>query len=255
MAVAFLLPVLWSVVASLKPSDELLLRPWSLPDHPTLSNYQAAIRGHILRYMLNSTIVAAVAVGGMILIGLPAAYGFARLPMQGRSLLLGLAVSGLLLPAHAALVPVYQMMQRLHLADLPALAGPYIAFGLPLTILLLHAYFSSVPQELMDAAVLDGASHWRIAWTIFAPVARPAIATVGIFQAAWVWNELPFALVLIKSPQWQTLPRGLIAFQGQYTSDWGAVLAGVTLAIVPVALVYCLFQQHVIRGLTAGAVR
>ncbi len=254
-ALAFLLPVLWAVVGSLKPQSELVARPWAPPSHLNWANYRAAIEGHILRYMLNSAIITVVAVAGMILVGLPAAYAFARLPMRGRSVLLAISVSGLLLPAHAALIPVYQLTQRLGLADLPALVGPYIAFGLPLTILLLRAYFASLPQELVDAALLDGASHWRIAWQVFAPVARPAIATVAIFQAAWVWNELPFALVLIKSPHWQTLPRGLMTFQGQYTSDWGAMLAGVTLAILPVVAAYILFQRHVIRGLTAGAVR
>lgn len=254
-AAVFLFPVFWTFLGSVKPRDELMLRPWALPSHLVWYNYQAALEGHILRYLLNSAIITAVAVAGMLVVAVPASYSFARLPMRGRGILMGLAVSGLLLPAHAALIPVYELSQRLRLADLPALVGPYIAFGLPLTILLLRAYFASLPQELIDAALIDGASHWRIAWQVFAPVAKPAIVTVAIFQAAWVWNELPFALVLIKSPHWQTLPRGLISFQGQYTSEWGAVLAGVVLAIVPVLVVYLAFQRHVIRGLTAGALR
>ena len=255
LAIVFLLPVAWAFMGAVKPREELLLRPWALPSHLVWYNFQAALEGHILRYLLNSTIITAVSVALMILVAVPAAYSFARLPMRGRSLLFGLCVSGLLLPAHAALIPVYELSRRLHLVDLPALVGPYVAFGLPLTILLLRAYFASLPRDLVDAALIDGAGHWRIAWQIFVPVAKPAIATVAIFQAAWVWNELPFALVLIKSPQWQTLPRGLISFQGQYTSEWGAVLAGVVLAIVPVLIVYLAFQRHVIRGLTAGAIR
>lgn len=254
-AVVFLAPVVWAVIGSLKPPDELLLRPCGLPSRVCAENYVAALRGGILRYLLNSAIITVVAVAGILVLGVPAAYSFARLPMRGRSLLLGLAVSGILLPAHAALLPVYEICQRLGLADLPALAGPYIAFGLPLAILLLRAYFASLPGELVDAALMDGASHWRIACQIFVPVARPAIATVAIFQAAWVWNELPFALVLIRSPQWQTLPRGLLSFQGQYTSDWGAILAGVVLASAPMVLLYLFFQRQITRGLTAGAVR
>ncbi|MCD6352559.1 MAG: carbohydrate ABC transporter permease, partial [Armatimonadetes bacterium] len=254
-AVLFLLPVLWAFIGSIKPREELMLKPWALPLHPVWYNYRAAIEGQVLRYLLNSGLITVVAVAAMLIIAVPAAYSFARLPLRGRGLLMALAVSGLLLPAHAALIPVYEFSQRLHLADLPALVGPYVAFGLPLTILLLQAYFAGLPQELIDAALMDGASHWRIAWTILVPVARPALVTVAIFQAAWVWNELPFALVLIKSPQWQTLPRGLLSFQGQYTSEWGAVLAGVVLAIIPVLALYLAFQRHVIRGLTAGAVR
>lgn len=254
-ALAFLAPVFWAILGSLKPPDELLLKPWALPSRAYLDNYAAAVKGGILRYLLNSAIITVVAVVGILVVAVPAAYSFARLPFRGRSLLLGLAVSGILLPAHAALLPVYEICQRLRLADLPALAGPYVAFGLPLAILLLRAYFASLPGELVDAALMDGASHWRIAWQILVPVARPAIATVAIFQAAWVWNELPFALVLIRSPQWQTLPRGLLSFQGQYTSDWGAILAGVVVASAPVVLVYLLFQRQITRGLTAGAIR
>ncbi|MCX7599552.1 MAG: carbohydrate ABC transporter permease [Armatimonadetes bacterium] len=254
-AVIFLAPVFGAIIGSLKPPDELLLRPCALPSRLYLDNYVAALRGGILRYLLNSALITVVAVVGILALGVPAAYSFAWLPLRGRSLLLGLAVSGILLPAHAALLPVYEICQRLRLADLPALAGPYIAFGLPLAILLLRAYFASLPGELVDAALMDGASHWRVVWQILVPVARPAIATVAIFQAAWVWNELPFALVLISSPQWQTLPRGLLSFHGQYTSDWGAILAGVVVASVPVVLLYIFFQRHIERGLTAGAIR
>jgi multiple sugar transport system permease protein/raffinose/stachyose/melibiose transport system permease protein len=251
----FLFPAVWALVGSLKPPDELMLKPWALPSRLYWANYTAAVQGGILRYLLNSAAITVATVGGVLLLAVPAAYGFARLPMRGRGLLLALAVSGLLLPAHAALLPVYELSRRLGLADLPALVGPYIAFGLPLAILLLRAYFASLPGELVDAALMDGASHWRIAWRIFLPVARPAVATVAIFQAAWVWNELPFAMVLIKSPAWQTLPRGLMSFQGQYTSDWGAVLAGVVLASVPVVALYLIFQRQIARGLTAGTVR
>lgn len=254
-AALFLAPVAWAVVGSLKPPDELMLRPWSLPTHLYWANYVAAFQGGIVRYLLNSALITAVAVAGILLLAVPAAYSFARLPLRGRAVLMGLAVSGLLMPAHAALLPVYEMSQGLRLANLPALVGPYVAFGLPLAILLLRAYFASLPGELVDAALIDGASHWRIAWRIFVPVAMPALATVAIFQAAWVWNELPFALVLIKSPAWQTLPRGLLSFQGQFTSNWGAVLAGVVVASVPVLALYIAFQRHITRGLTAGAVR
>lgn len=245
LALAFLAPVVWAVVGALKPADELMMRPWALPSRVVWANFDAALQGHILRYLLNSTLVTAVSVAAMLLVGVPAAYSFARLPMRGRGLLMGLTVSGILLPAHAVLIPVYQLSQQLHLANLPALVGPYVAFGLPLTILLLRAYFAGLPGELVDAAVVDGASHWRIAWQVFVPVAMPAIATVAIFQAVWIWNELPFALVLTRDPLWQTLPRGLLSFQGEHTADWGAILAGVVVAMAPVVALYLALQRHV----------
>jgi raffinose/stachyose/melibiose transport system permease protein len=255
LAVGFLAPVVWAIIGSLKPADELMMKPWSLPSRVVWANFQAALEGHILRYLLNSTIVTVAAVAAMLVVGVPAAYAFARLPMRGRGVLLGLAVSGILLPAHAALIPVYELSQQMHVANLPALVGPYVAFGLPLTILLLRAYFAGLPGELVDAAVVDGASHWRIAWQVFVPMAMPALATVAIFQAVWIWNELPFALVLTRDPLWQTLPRGLLSFQGEHTSNWGAILAGVVVAMTPVIALYVVLQRHVTRGLTAGAVK
>ena len=255
VSLAFLAPVVWAVIGALKPADELMLRPWALPTKVVWANFEAALQGHILRYLLNSTLVTIASVAIMLLIGVPAAYAFARLPMKGRGVLLGLAVSGILLPAHAVLIPVYQLSQQLHLANLPALVGPYVAFGLPLTILLLRAYFAGLPRELVDAAVVDGASHWRIAWQVFVPIAMPAMATVAIFQAVWIWNELPFALVLTKDQLWQTLPRGLLSFQGEHSADWGAILAGVVVATAPVIALYLALQRHVVRGLTAGAVK
>jgi raffinose/stachyose/melibiose transport system permease protein len=139
--------------------------------------------------------------------------------------------------------------------DYLALIGPYVAFGLPLSVLLLRAYFVEIPQELMEAAIVDGAGHMRIVWQVFMPIARPAVATVAIFQAAWIWNELPFALVFIQEAGHLTLPVGLLNFQGEHIANWGAILAGVTVAVVPVMALFLLFQRHIIRGLTAGALK
>ena len=174
---------------------------------------------------------------------------------------------------HAVLVPLYQFNPGTRLlkaaaevsqavawfdgrfGDWVAVMGPYIAFGLPLTVLLLRAYFISIPRELSDAAAIDGCSHLRTLSSVFLPVARPAIATVAIFQAAWIWNELVLAMVFIHDPRQQTLMVGLMSFQGEHATDWGAVLAGVSVAVVPVLLMYFVFQRHIVAGLTAGAVK
>jgi len=122
-------------------------------------------------------------------------------------------------------------------------------------VLLLRAYFVGIPEEMMEAAIMDGAGHLRILWSIFMPLARPALATVAIFQAAWIWNELPFALVFIKTSAHQTLPVGLLSFQGEHIAEWGTILAGVCVAVIPLMVLYLVFQRHIIRGLTAGAVK
>ncbi len=255
LAAAFLVPIGWALMASFKPAAELFASPWSLPSRLAVENYAAAWRGGVVRYLANSALVTALVVPLTVLIAAPAAYALARLPLRAGALIFGLCVSGLLLPVHAVLIPVYRLSQAVHVWDLAALIGPYVAFGLPLAVLLLRAYFASLPSELIDAALIDGCSHWQVLWRIFMPISAPAVSTVAIFHAAWVWNELPLALVLIRTPAWQTLPFGLLSFKGQYSADWGAILAGVSLAIAPVLVGYVALQRYVVRGLTAGAVR
>ncbi len=255
LALVFMLPIIWALVGSFKPARELRIHPWALPQKLEFANYLAAWKGSIGLYLLNSTVVTIVSVLAMIILSAPAAYAFARLRFRGSVVILGFILTGLLIPAHAVLIPLYQINAALGVGDYLAIIGPYVAFGLPLTVLLLRAYFVSIPEELMEAAVIDGAGHLRILWSVFMPLARPAVATVAIFQAAWVWNELPFALVFIKQQVHQTLPVGLLSFQGEYIAQWGTILAGVCVAVVPLMALYLLFQRHIVRGLTAGAVK
>lgn len=255
LALVFMLPLLWTVIGSLRPGSELRVHPWGLPSALHLQNYVDAWRGQIGLYLLNSTFVTVVSVAVMIALSAPAAYAFARLRFSGATLALGFILTGLLIPAHAVLIPLYQLNSALGVGDYLALIGPYVAFGLPLSVLLLRAYFVEIPQELMEAAIMDGAGHLRILWQVFMPIARPAVATVAIFQAAWIWNELPFALVFIQGSGHFTLPVGLLSFQGEHIANWGAILAGVTVAVVPLMALYLIFQKHIIRGLTAGALK
>lgn len=255
LALLFLLPLIWTVLGSFRAASDLRLHPWRLPEVLDWSNYAAACEGHIGLYMLNSTLVTVVSVVVMIALSAPAAYAFARLRFSASALVLGFIMTGLLIPAHAVLIPLYQLNAALGVGDYLAIIGPYVAFGLPLSVLLLRAYFVGIPQELMEAAIMDGAGHLRILWSVFMPMARPAVATVAIFQAAWVWNELPFAMVFIGSEAHYTLPIGLLNFQGEHIANWGAILAGVTLSVIPLMILYLAFQQHIVRGLTAGAVK
>ena len=251
----FALPILWSLLSAVKPANELLFSPWALPQHWAWENFVAAWNSGVGLFFLNSVAVTTVAVLVMLVLAAPASYALARLRLRGEALIFGLILGGLLVPVHAALLPLYQLNNSLGLTDYAAIIGPYIAFCIPLSVLLLRAYFSGVPQELMDAAMMDGAGHLRILWSVFVPIARPALATVAIFQAAWVWNELLFALVFIANKAHMTLPVGLLTFQGEHSNNWAVIMAGVVMAIIPVLLLYFLFQRHVVKGLTAGAIK
>ena len=187
LALVFLLPMMWALLGSIKPGAELRIHPWSLPAQVEFANYRAAWQGSIGLYLLNSTVVTIISVLVIIVLSAPAAYAFARLRFRGAMMLLGLILTGLLIPAHAVLIPLYQINAALGVGDYLAIIGPYVAFGLPLTVLLLRAYFVSIPAELMEAAIMDGAGHLRILWAIFMPVARPAVAPTrraASFQAA-----------------------------------------------------------------------
>ncbi len=253
--VLFAVPILWSLVSSVKPQNELLLSPWGLPKQWAWGNFGAALHGGIGLYFLNSVGLTAAAVLLMLALSLPAAYALARLRLRGETLLLGLILGGLLVPVHAALLPLYQINQALHLKEYLAVLGPYVAFCLPLSVLLLRAYFQGMPAELIEAARMDGCGHLRLLWSILMPVARPALATVAIFQASWVWNELPLAMVFLTQKAHMTLTVGLLTFRGEHSTDWAVVMAGVVMAMVPVLALYFAFQKHVVKGLTAGTVK
>lgn len=273
IALLFVAPVLWALMSAFKLQSEIRLSPWALPEHIAWENFTQAWQGQMGLYLLNSAIVTIVAVVIILTLSAPAAYAFARLQFRGSTALLAFLLSGILIPVHAVLVPLYQFNPGTVLlakaaqasgailwfserfGDWVAVLGPYIAFGLPLTVLLLRAYFIGIPQELSDAAQIDGCGHLRILRSVFLPVARPAIATVAIFQAAWIWNELVLAMVFIDEPLQKTLMIGLMSFQGEHATDWGIVLAGVFMAVVPVLLLYFVFQKHIIKGLTAGALK
>jgi len=251
----FALPLLWALVSAVKPQNELLLSPWALPRHWAWSNFSTALRGGIGLYFLNSVGVTAISVLLMLLLSAPAAYALARLRLRGGTLIFAVILGGLLVPVHAALIPLYQLNHALGIHEYAAILGPYVAFCIPLSVLLLRAYFQEIPAELSEAALIDGAGHLRILASIFLPVAKPAFATVAIFQASWVWNELPLAMVFLEEKVHKTLTVGLLDFRGEHSTDWAVVIAGVVISMLPLLVLYFAFQRHVVKGLTAGAIK
>lgn len=255
LAALFILPVVWAAIGSVRNANDLLLAPWRLPETWVWANFGLAWQGGIGRYLMNSVAVTALSVCLALAVSAPAAYAFAKLRAPGGLFLFALIVGGILLPVHASLIPLYVQSNQLHLVNWAALLGPYVAFGLPLMVLMLRAYLADIPSELSEAALVDGCGHLRLLWQVLLPVARPAVAAVAVFQASWVWNELPLALVLVRDRAWQVLPVGLLNFQGEHSADWGVIMAGVTLAMAPILALYFVFQRHVVSGLTAGAVK
>ena len=200
--------------------------------------------------------VTAISVAGIVLFSSLSAYAFARLRFRGKVVLFLFIVSGFLIPVQVTLIPLYSMLKELGIIDTYlAMIVPYIAFGIPFSVLLLTEFFRSIPVELEDAARIDGCNELQIYQRIMMPLAKVGLSTIVIFQGVWIWNEFLFALVFIQSQNLMTLPLGLMLFQGVYIRDWTTTLAGISIATIPLALVYIIFQKNFIRGLTAGAVK
>jgi raffinose/stachyose/melibiose transport system permease protein len=185
-----------------------------------------------------------------------AAYAVARYAFFGATAVFLFFLSGLMLPLKLAIIPLFMQMRDLGLLDSrAALVIVYTAMGIPSTVFILTGFLRTLPRELEDAARMDGASELRILWSVMLPLTRPALVIAAIHNAVPIWNDFFFPLVFIQSDARKTLPQGLTAFMGEYTTDWGALFAGLTLASLPICLVYILLSRQFISGLTSGAVK
>jgi raffinose/stachyose/melibiose transport system permease protein len=250
-------PVVAMVLNSFKGTYEIYANPWGLPRQLLFSNYGYAAReAQIPVFMLNSLIVAVATVILTVVLASTAAYAFATFRFHGSRVLFLLFALLLIVPVPVGIIPLYIIVSRLHLTDTyGALILPYTAGGLPLSIFLLRAYFESIPQELSDAARIDGCTHAHAFVRVILPVATPALATVTILQFINSWNEFFLALIFIHKTSMMTLPLGLQSFFYLYRVQWSYLFAALSMALVPIIVVYLLMQRQFINGLTAGALK
>lgn len=260
---AFLLlggyPLLWMALSALRHEGDLLRHPFSLPETVTLENFAGVwATGGFGRAYLNSFVVCGVGVVVATLAAALAAFAFGRFRFRGKEWLFLLLLAGMMIPVHITLIPLNRLLgpAALGLKDSYwALIGPYVGFAIPVSILILRGAFAALPQELFDAAQMDGCSWWRAFWCIGLPLVRPALATVVIFNFLTMWNEFVFALTLISDRNMRTLPLALWEFKGEHGMVVTQTCAALCVAILPVLFVYAAAQRHIIHGLTAGAVR
>jgi ABC-type glycerol-3-phosphate transport system permease component len=253
-SVLILVPLLWMVVASLKTRGELFTKPFSMPSKLNWDGYRHAFAGGLPHYLGNSLVVTGASVGLIIAIGGAAAYALARMRFLGRSVVYGLLIAAYAIPIHGILVPLYDTLVKLDLTNnYLGLILPYVTFGLPFAISVLYAFFIDFPSEIIEAAQLDGCSDFGVLWRIVAPLSAPAIASVAIFQGVQIWNEFLLALVVISDDSLKTVPLGLVAFRGNYVSDWNAILASITVTSAPMLILFIAFQKQFIRGFAGAA--
>ncbi|MGA4965605.1 carbohydrate ABC transporter permease [Streptomyces pseudogriseolus] len=248
-------PLYWTLITSLKDRSRYYAsNPLAPTGDPTLENYRLVIESDFLQYFVNSVVVTAGAVIPAVLVSFMAAYAIVRgWRMRVLRAMNGLFLMGLAIPLQATVIPVYLIIIKLHLYDsLLALILPSIAFAIPLSVLVLANFIRDVPKELFDSMRVDGATEWTTLWRLAAPLTRPAVLTVTIFNALTIWNGFLLPLVLTQSPDRRTLPLALWAFQGEYGVNVPAVLAAVVLTTLPVLVLYAFGRRQLLSGLTAG---
>jgi multiple sugar transport system permease protein len=243
-----LAPFLIMVVVSLFPNEAFMTRQFSL-DQVTLANYAETFRVVPFgRYFLNSTIVTVSVTVGQILVSSLAAFAFARLRFRGREALFLLYLATLMIPAQVTLIPNFLVIRNLHWYD------TYMALIVPglfsaLSTFLLRQYYRGIPLDFDEAARMDGASSLRIWWQIIVPLSGPVLATLAIFVFQGVWNEFLWPLVVTTSENMRTIPVGLAAFVGQYSTAWDLLMAGSVIALLPVLVIYVLGQKWFVQGI------
>ena len=252
-----LMPVVIMIFSGFKSNPEIFQRPFSIPDFSNLTNFVKMVtQSNFLRYMLNSLIVTGASILAILTLGIMASYALGRYAFRGSNFVLLFFMAGLMIPLKLAIIPLFILYRDLgFLNSHMALIVTYTAMGLPSTIFILTGFIRTLPSELEDAARMDGASEARIMWKIMLPLCRPALVIAGIYNLVPIWNDFFFPLVFIQNESLKTLPQGLTSFIGEYTTDWGVMFAGLTVAAAPITIVYILLSKQFINGMTSGAVK
>lgn len=259
-ALVYLMPFVWMLATSLKSPDQIFAASLSLwPEGglgPALDNYTAALtRVPLLTYLLNGVIVCAGILVLQILVTLPAAYAFAKLKFRGKQLGWALVLLGLLIPYQATAIPLYVMFHYMGLLDTYlGLMLPFVfsAFG----IFLLRQYFMTVPDDLINAARLDGFSEFELVWRIMLPTAKTALLAFAIFSVVWHWNDYFWPLLVTSSPELATPPLGTVFFRNEEAgTEFGPLMAGTVLITLPLLLLFLVFQRRFIEGVTLSSVK
>ncbi|MFH1441866.1 MAG: carbohydrate ABC transporter permease [Candidatus Omnitrophota bacterium] len=256
VAITCIFPLLWMVASSLK-TQEMIFKDMSLwPKEFHFENYLLAWKeGGFGRNFINSIIYTVSVVFGIIIISSMAAYAFSRFRFPGRNLLFYMFLAAMMIPIPGSFVPLYVLLNKLHLRNT---AIGYILcminVGLSTSIFMLKTFFDKMPKELEDAARIDGCSKFGIWWHVALPLAKPVLAVVVVFNALNVWNEFILALVIFDSKQMMPLQVALMTFQGEFITRYPLLMAGLTIAALPIILVYLLMQKYIIKGVTQGAV-
>ncbi|MFK9093829.1 carbohydrate ABC transporter permease [Bacillus salipaludis] len=255
-AIVILYPLIWMVISSMKSYEEIYNDVWGLPSIWIVENYALAWSKGISGYFVNSLIVTGTTIIAVLIIGSMAAFALARYRTRLIDLALIFTIGGMMMNPQVALIPLFNILNSFHLINTHwALIFTYIAYRLPLTILLLRGYFLSIPKELEESAIIDGCSEIGIYRRIYLPMSTPILLTTVVLTAFFAWNEFLFATIFIDSESLKTIPSGLMNFRDALRTDWGVLLSGMVIASLPMVALLIFLQKYLVRGLSEGSVK
>ena len=258
-AVTVIFPMIWMIYSSFKTDQELFFSPWAPPVELQWDNFARAwTKAHVGDYLLNTLIVVVPALLLTLIISAMAAYVLARFEFVGRRFLFYMFLSGMLFPVFLALVPLFNLVNQLKMLNtFHGLIIVYIAYSLPFTIFFLTGFFKTLPTEIEESAIMDGANPYQVFFKVMLPMASPGLISMGIFNFLGMWNQYILPLVLISDESKYMLSQGLafMLFKQFYENDWSALFAALTIIMVPTLIVYITFQKQIQDGITTGALK
>lgn len=256
LAGLILYPLFWILMSSFKDYNGIYSDVWGLPDIWHTENYMTAWNRGISQYFVNSLIVTACTLAGVVFVATFSAFGICQMKGRLGNFIFLFCLCGLLLSPQVCLLPLFMLLKSLKLKNtLFAMILPYIAFRLPVSIMLIRSFFVGISKELEEAATIDGATLMQIYGHIYLPLSKPIISTVIIMTAYYAWNEFVFATIFVDSSKLRTIPVGLMVFRDGLMTEWGVVLAGMVISCLPIIVLFLLMQKSFVRGMTAGAVK
>lgn len=258
-AVIVIFPLVWLLYSSLKTDQEIFFNPWQLPAAPQWDNFARAwVKAHVGEYFLNSVIVVAFSLTLTLLFSSMAAYVLARFRFPGNRVIFFLFLSGMMFPVFMAVVPLFFLLKDLGLLNTyHGLVLIYVGFSMPFSVFFLTGFFKTLPGELAEAAIVDGANQYQVFFLVMLPLAQPGLVSIGIFNLLGQWNQYILPLVLVSEPSRYLLTQGLayMSIQQYYNNDWSGLFAALVIVMIPTLLAYSIFQGRIAKGITVGALK
>ena len=256
-AIVSFTPFIFMVLNSFKEKFEMLTKGvFQLPDQLNWSNYTEVLTGGFANYFKNSVIVLAISLLLLLFISACASYPLARFKFKLNGPIYALIVACMAIPVHITLIPVFKMTKAWGLYDsIWALLGPYVAMAIPISVFILTSFMKEIPMEIEESAAIDGCNRYQMFFKMILPLSKPGLSTLAIYNGVNIWNEFSFAYTLTQSAQNRTLPLAVWEFQGQYSMNTPMIMAVLTLTLLPMVIMFIVFQDKLVKGMTAGAVK